>query len=130
MQTNTYAKFWIFVILLVIPFGGESKDSPRPFRLDNVKVTYHFMDEDSRRKEAEISSLISRAFSVYTKLFGGLPRDLLGNEYNEIMVHVKKEKHLKGEADPRLVILTWSDVDKTFGFGSGPQLSLGSCKLS
>jgi predicted metalloprotease with PDZ domain len=91
--------------------------------LDNIKINYHFLDQASMDKEREISLLVSQAFSAYTKLFGGLPRDLSGIEYSELSIHVKQGKHLSGEADPKLIILTWSKGDM-FGYGDWKTLLL------
>jgi predicted metalloprotease with PDZ domain len=84
--------------------------------LENIKINYHFLDHISVKKEPEITELVSKAFTVYTKLFEGLPRDLTGKEYSEISIKVKQGNHLGGEADPQLIILTWSNGDM-FGYG-------------
>ncbi|MBD1584390.1 hypothetical protein HC733_19345 [Pseudoalteromonas sp. S16_S37] len=85
--------------------------------MEHVTIHYHFMDNASAKKELEINGLTNRAFAAYIKLFGGLPRDLKGKEYSEITIHVNKGKHLGGEADPKLIMLSWNE-GKAFGFAT------------
>ncbi|QPG06663.1 hypothetical protein IT774_05790 [Salinimonas marina] len=84
------------IFALLVPFYSvdASEMTKKKVQKDDVSINYHFMDKDSIQKEEEISELVSKAFEIYTELFGGLPRDLSGDEYSEIDIHVKQGKYL------------------------------------
>jgi predicted metalloprotease with PDZ domain len=113
----------ILVFLAFISPANADELNEKIVELESIKINYHFLDQTSIKKEPEITELVSEAFNAYTKLFGGLPRDLSGNEYSEISIKVKQGKHLGGEADPQLIILTWSNGDM-FGYGDWKTLLL------
>jgi len=102
----------------------EAKElTEKSVNAEHIKINYRFLDRNSIHKEKEITNVVSQAFEVYTKLFGGLPRDLSGNEYSEISIQVKQGKHQGGEADPQLILLTWSNGNM-FGYGDWRTLLL------
>jgi predicted metalloprotease with PDZ domain len=113
------------ILVLMTSFSSLSANeiTEKKVELDHIKINYHFSDKSSIQKEPEITELVSQAFAVYAELFGGLPRDLSGTEYSEISIHVKQGKHLGGEADPKLIILTWSEGNM-FGYGDWRTLLL------
>ena len=113
----------MFVFLPSSSSVEASELSEKRVELENVKINYQFLDRTSIEKESEITELVSSAFSLFAKLFGGLPRDLAGNEYSEISIKVKQGNYLGGEADPQLIILTWSNGDM-FGYGNWKTLLL------
>ncbi|MGI5310796.1 hypothetical protein [Rheinheimera sp. WS51] len=113
----------IFVFLTSLSSVEASELSEKMVELRNLKINYQFLDRTSIDKEPEITELVSSAFSLFSKLFGGLPRDLAGKEYSEISIKVKQGNHLGGEADPQLIILTWSNGDM-FGYGNWKTLLL------
>lgn len=83
--------------------------------IENIKINFRLFDLASERKEPEVSKLVAQAFSEFTKLFGGLPRDLSGAEYSEFTIHLKRGENLGGEAEIQLVEFQWSD-GKVFGY--------------
>lgn len=83
---------------------------------NGLKIKYEFFDELSSEKEPEITQVIVESFKIFSKIFGGLPRNLSGQKYTDFTVHVKHDKHLSGEADPQIVMLTWSN-GSAFGYG-------------
>lgn len=79
-----------------------------------LTLHYEFADSRSSGMESEFTETIVAGIQHYRELFDGYPRDLQGFEYNEITVKVRYGEHLSGEADPQLLILTWSERG---GFG-------------
>lgn len=124
MQFKLSQFFLIKLVFLTLIFPVNADElTEKIVELENIKLNYHFLDQSSIKKEPEITELVSQAFVAYTKLFGGLPRDLSGSEYSEISIIVKQGKHLGGEADPQKIILTWSNSDM-FGYGDWKTLLL------
>lgn len=117
MTINKLTKMTIIVHLLLASIAVEGKEIIKIVCLENIQINYYFNDQESLQKEAEISQLIDQAYSVYSSLFQGRPLDLLGQEYSEISIHVRKARNMGGEADPKLIMLSWND-DKLFGFAS------------
>jgi predicted metalloprotease with PDZ domain len=65
--------------------------------------------------ETTITEILVNSFGVYKDLFGGNPRNSLDVTYTEFNVEIRKSSYTKGEADPKIIILNWSE-DITFGF--------------
>lgn len=114
---NTLINTVLCCLLLMASWKAHSNETHKKVVLENITVHYHFNDLKSLDKEAEINKLITKAFSSYTKLFNGLPRDASGNSYSEVALHIKHGMHLGGEADPRFINITWND-EKSFGFAT------------
>lgn len=77
---------------------------------DGVTLHYTLRDAQSLAKEPEITTVAVAGFNHFTALFGSLPRDAQGKPYRELNIRVRHGEHLRGEADPGLVMLTWSDT--------------------
>ena len=119
-------KFTLLLFFCLSSFAAIGQSTPyKSLRVKNdvVQISYQFMDKASWQKEAEFTHLITRAFDIYKDIFGGLPRDLEGKKYNDFVVKVKQAKHLGGEADPNLIILTWSE-NTMFGYANWKALLL------
>ena len=121
-------KFQLLLIGLLVFFSSKVVGKhdiylKKVVRDDIVQISYEFVDKASSEKEQEFTKLISEAFQVYTELFKGLPRDLEGKEYNEFVVRVGQGKFIGGEADPKIIILTWSN-NKLFGYATWKTLLL------
>lgn len=117
MPSKYVLAFLVIFVLFTSCSSIQAKElTEKSVEAEHIKINYRFLDHNSVNKEAEITELVSQAFAVYTKLFGGLPRDLSGSEYSDISIQVKQGKHLGGEADPKVIMLTWSQGD-TFGYG-------------
>ncbi|PKF54661.1 hypothetical protein CW748_15495 [Alteromonadales bacterium alter-6D02] len=123
MFKNKLGKLVSFAFFLLASIPLQAKEALKVVQLENVTINYHFMDEQSVKKENEINQLTNKAFLSYTKFFGGLPRDKKGVEYSEISIHVRQGKYLGGEADPKLIILSWNN-GKTFGFSTWQRILL------
>lgn len=82
-----------------------------------LKINYEFLDEESLKKEAEFTELITETFAIYKDLFGGNPRDTLDTTYTDLTIKVSKTKDSGGEADPKSIIFNWSE-NTTLGYGS------------
>lgn len=78
-------------------------------KVGDISLHYEFFDAESLAKQAAFTDTIIAGVEYYQQLFGGYPRDLDGNTYTEITVRVRHGSHLSGEADPKLLLLTWSD---------------------
>lgn len=113
-----------FYTLLIAGVGlANASEFDKQVKLEHVTINYKFKDTPSLNLEPKITSLISEAFVLYSRLFDGPPRDLSGEKYTEFSVHVKHGKYLGGEADPGIVMLTWNDKNM-FGFASWQTLLL------
>lgn len=103
--------FWLALIQL----SWAAEYTEKQVKINGLTINYSFLDQLSSDKEPEVSKLVSDAFGVYSRLFGGLPRDLSGKEYSELSIHLKRGEYLGGEADPQIIMLTWSD-EAMFGY--------------
>ncbi|MCS4308486.1 putative metalloprotease with PDZ domain [Rheinheimera pacifica] len=74
-----------------------------------ITLHYEFADAQSLAKQQEFTAVITDGIRYYQQLFTGYPRDLAGKHYTDITVRIRHGKHLSGEADPKLLLLTWSD---------------------
>jgi len=83
----------------------------------NIQINYEFLDEESLAKEAEFTAVITESFPYYQDLFGGYPRDTLDATYTDFTIKVSKTKDSGGEANPKSIVLNWSD-NTTLGYGS------------
>lgn len=92
-------------------------------KLDDITLHYEFADAQSVAKQPAFTKTINAGFQYYRELFGGYPRDLQGTAYTDITVRIRHGKHLSGEADPQLLLLTWSD-SKMFGIHNWQTLLL------
>ncbi|NOU53049.1 hypothetical protein HG263_21335 [Pseudoalteromonas sp. JBTF-M23] len=117
MLKHTLIRCGSCIAIMLVSITSQAEEASKVATLENVTINYHFMDDESVEKKHEINDLTNQAFSAYTKLFGGLPRDEKGKEYSEITIHVNKGKYLGGEADPKLIMLSWRE-GKTFGFAT------------
>lgn len=83
----------------------------------DLKINYEFLDEESLKKEAEITAVITKTFTFYKNLFGGNPRDTLDVPYTDFTIKVHKTKDSGGEADSKSILFNWSE-NNTLGYGS------------
>jgi predicted metalloprotease with PDZ domain len=107
--------FYAFFIGLTTQVNASELN--KTINLEHVTINYQFKDKRSLDIEPETTKLISDAFVLYSKFFGGLPRDKWGKTYSDFTVHLKYGKHLGGEADPKIIMMTWNEK-KLFGFAS------------
>jgi predicted metalloprotease with PDZ domain len=109
------------IILFVCSIGFlrpvDAAEFSKTIKLEHVAIDYQFKDKRSLELEPEITRIISKTFLLFTEFFGGLPRDELGETYSDFSVHFKHGKHLGGEADPKIVMITWNE-NEMFGFAS------------
>ena len=82
-----------------------------------LQINYEFLDEESLVKEAEFTEVITKSFALFKDLFGGNPRDTLDATYTDFTIKVSKTIDSGGEADPKSIVLNWSD-NTTLGYGS------------
>ncbi|MDP5135685.1 hypothetical protein ORJ04_06955 [Rheinheimera baltica] len=124
-----FRKFRILaVVILLIVSNSHASDNAghvvkQTIRLDDISLHYEFADAQSVAKQPAFTKTIHAGIQHYRKLFGGYPRDLQGKTYTEITVRIRQGKHSSGEADPQLLLLTWSD-SKLFGLHSWQTLLL------
>ncbi|WP_372628119.1 hypothetical protein [Arsukibacterium sp.] len=115
------------LMLLVVCISHASDNAAgivkQTIRLDNITLHYEFADAQSVAMQPEFTKTINAGFQYYRQLFAGYPRDLEGTFYTDITVHVRHGKYLSGEADPQLLMLTWSD-SKMFGIHNWQTLLL------
>lgn len=115
------------VMLLTVSDSYASDNSSRvvkqTIKLDDITLHYEFADAQSVAKQPAFTKTIHAGIQYYRKLFGGYPRDLQGNAYTEMTVRIQHGEHSSGEADPQLLLLTWSD-SKLFGLHSWQTLLL------
>lgn len=97
--------------------------SRQTVKVNEITLHYEFADATSAAKEQEFTQLIDAGISHFKQMFNGYPRDLSGNSYTDITVRIRHGKHLSGEADPKLLLLTWSDTP-LFGVHSWQTLLL------
>ena len=91
-------------------FAGESGVfSHQTVQAGDITLHYEFADAQSLAKQREFTAVITDGIRYYQQLFAGYPLDLTGKPYTDITVRVRHGKHLSGEADPKLLLLTWSD---------------------
>lgn len=83
----------------------------------DLKINYEFLDEESLKKEAEFTEIITKSFVFYKDLFGGNPRDTLDVRYTDFTIKVKIAKDSGGEADAKSIMFNWSE-STTLGYGS------------
>jgi len=115
---NFQLLFALLLSLSSLPSSAEKTPfETRLIKNDSVQINYEFMDEASIHKEHEITDLITKSFGIYQGIFAGSPRDKAGNEYTDFTVRVNRGRYLGGEADPKIIMLTWSD-EKAFGYAS------------
>ena len=116
-----------FVMLLTVSNSHASENAgnvvKQTIKLDDITLHYEFADAQSAAKQPAFTKTIHAGFQYYRQLFGGLPRDLQGLAYADITVRIRHGKHSSGEADPQLLLLTWSD-SKLFGLHSWQTLLL------
>lgn len=99
----------LFLLCLNVSGAHASEPTLRTVQLDRVTIHYELRDALSEEKEPEITRVLVAGFNHYTSLFGALPRDGEGNEYREFTVRLRHGEHLRGEADPGLIMMTWSE---------------------
>lgn len=85
-----FASFWLQSVEAKTPVASERVEA------EHAVISYEFYDQRSAEKEAEFTDLLNAGFSYYVKLFGGLPRDLSGQTYNNFRVTVR---HGRGFGD-------------------------------
>lgn len=116
-----------FAVLLsfcsLFAFGKSSPFQHLTITNDTVEIDYEFMDKASFLKEAEFTEIITQSFEAYEGIFGGLPRNKNGEKYNNFTVRIKQGRNLNGEADPQIIILTWSE-STMFGYANWKTLLL------
>lgn len=116
MNLKNLSKINILLVLIVSLVSLEANATvEKQVKVGTIIINYQFKDEASQKKEEEMTQLIGQAFEIYSKLFGGLPRNLAGEEYSEFVVQVRKSQFSGGEADPQLIKLSWSE-EKVFGY--------------
>lgn len=115
------------LILLVICSSHASDNAAgiikQTIKLDGITLHYEFADAQSVVKQPALTKAINAGFQYYRQLFGGYPRDLQGTAYTDITVRIRHGKYLSGEADPQLLLITWSD-GKMFGIHNWQTLLL------
>jgi hypothetical protein len=87
----------------------EYEKNNRTVQLNSLKIDYKFSRLEFAEKEPEITEIILNGFESFKNLFGGNPRDTLNIEYNDFTVEIKQSSNLGGEADPKIIILNWSE---------------------
>lgn len=116
------------VLMLLAVCSSHASDNAasvikQTIKLDDITLHYEFADTQSVAKQPAFTKTIKAGFQYYRQLFGGDPRDLQGIAYTDITVRIRHGKHLSGEADPQLLLLTWSD-SKMFGLHNWQTLLL------
>ena len=103
------ASLWAFS-----SYDMKTPYSKKDIEINGLQISYEFLDKASSEKELKITHFITRTYDSYADLFGGLPRNLYSTEYKDFSVWVK---HLGGEADPKVIIFTWS-FERSFGYNN------------
>ncbi len=88
---------------------NKNKSISKSVNTKNLKINYSFSNSELSQKELEITEIIGKGFETYNNLFGGKPRDTLNIEYNDFVVKIRHSSNLGGEADPKIIILNWSE---------------------
>ncbi|RUO68443.1 hypothetical protein [Idiomarina ramblicola] len=91
-------------------YSHNQEITKQTIEVGNIKLHYEFADGQSEANQAAFTETIVAGFEYYQQLFGGYPRDLHGETYNDITVRIRYGDFLSGEADPKLIMLTWSDA--------------------
>lgn len=111
---------YIILLVIIVATSCHSQTQKKVSRTINsggLEIHYDFLDEKSVEMENEITQILVSGFEVYKNLFGGNPRDSLDVTYTQFSVEIRKNLYTKGEADPKIIILDWSE-DKTFGYAN------------
>jgi hypothetical protein len=87
----------------------------RSFEHANLRVNVQYASADAARRHAQVESLLRGGLSVYTSLFGGLPREPSGRPYAQLRVALSLAERGEGSADAGVVqvALGWEPM---FGF--------------
>lgn len=106
----------LFAIVVIASCQSQTpKKVSHTINSGGLEIHYAFLDNESLEMESEITQILVNGFQVYKNLFGGNPRDSLNVTYTQFSVKIKKSQFIGGEADPKIIILNWSE-DKTFAF--------------
>lgn len=112
-------KIKLSIFALIISFfhclSQEKEKVSKTVFTKELEINYEFFDKESQEIEPKATKIINEGFSHFQKLFKGNPRDTLGIEYTKFTVQIRKRKNIGGEADPKIIILDWSE-NTTFGY--------------
>ncbi len=108
-------RYALLLVMAVITSCQSQNEISKIINVNGLEIHYDFLDKESAEIESEITQILVNGFEVYRNLFGGNPRDSLDVTYTQFSVEIRKSRYTKGEADPKIIILDWSE-DKTFGF--------------
>lgn len=112
---NIYRLLLVCILLWSDNSYSHNKEiTKRTATVGNITLHYEFADPQSLAKQQEFTDTIVAGFNYYQKLFDGYPRDINGKVYSDITVRIRHGYQLSGEADPKLLMLTWSE-NKMFG---------------
>ena len=107
--------FLLAIIVIASCQSQTPKKVSQTINSGGLEIQYDFLDNESQEMEGEITQILVSGFKAYKNLFGGNPRDSLDVTYTQFSVKIKKSQFTGGEADPKIIILDWSE-DKTFGY--------------
>ena len=107
-------QFLVFSLLLTLSFKAQQQGgrvSPvkvEKFTVANVEVSLNYYDQRLIPLDNQIKEITKSAFAEMTRLFGGLPKDVSGNDYKQFQVDLRYG-FAEADSDPNLINLQFDE---------------------